>query len=74
MSLKVHQPDKLHSPHVHSLKAFPGVVLVNHFPPSIPENHPKSEGDERVIDAHQTFFCTRKTRSALAIESFSFSL
>ena len=42
MSLKVHQSDKLHSPHVHSLKAFPGVVLVNHFPPSIPENHPKS--------------------------------
>ena len=32
------------------------------------------EGNERVIDAHQTFFCTRKTRSALAIESFSFSL
>ena len=42
MSLKVHQPDKLHSPHVHSLKAFPGVVLVNHFPPLIPENHSKS--------------------------------
>ena len=36
MSLKVHQTDELHSPHIHSLKPFPSVVLVNHFPSPIP--------------------------------------
>ena len=38
MSLKVHETDELHSPHVDSLKPFPGVVLVNHFPPPVPAN------------------------------------
>ena len=89
MSLKVHETDELHSPHVHSLKPFPGVVLVNHFPPPVPANvlSFKVRGERNEIEkklhlasgvwpeaAHQTFFSTRKTLSALAIESFSFSL
>ena len=89
MSLKVHQTDELHSPHIHSLKPFPSVVLVNHFPSPVPANLlsficsecRQSNRKEAHLaagiwpeSAHQTFFCTRKTLSARAIESFSFSL